>query len=43
MQKALRDPDFTAQMNKANYMPDALTGDETAKMAAGMLDILHQA
>lgn len=38
VQKALRDPDFTAQMNKANYMPDPLTAEETAKMAAGVLE-----
>ena len=38
VQKALRDPEFTAQMNKANYMPDPLTADETAKMAAGVLE-----
>jgi tripartite-type tricarboxylate transporter receptor subunit TctC len=37
LQKALKDPDFIAQMNKANYMPDVLSGDDTAKMAAGML------
>ncbi len=38
VQKGLRDPDFIAQMNKANYMPDVLTADETGKMAAAMLD-----
>lgn len=37
VQKGIRDPDFIAQMNKANYMPDALTAAETTKMAADML------
>ncbi len=38
VQKSMRDADFIAQMNKANYMPNALTAAETTKAASDMLD-----